>query len=281
LVRLIFKSLRRLVPFTARVEYFRARRSLSDRKSGIRLAHKLPENLRGAFTHTIFSHRARLIREYPEPWYSLQKNKIVNLTLASAKIDGTVVRQGEVFSFWHCVGRTSEKAGYLPGMTIADGKLSGSVGGGLCQLSNALYWAALHAGGTIIERHRHSFDCFPDSHRTVPFGAGATVFYNYVDFRFRNNGESGILIHTFLDDEYLHVEIRADRPWDKTYRVIEENHRYFTRQNIPYRGNSLTRIVSLNGKETAREHIAHNEGKLLYDVSAKTTKSDTEDSRHG
>ncbi len=57
-----------------------------------------------------------------------------------------------------------------------------SVGGGLCQLSNSLYAAALDAGCEIVERHAHS--------RRVPgsmaeAGRDATVFWNYVDLRFR------------------------------------------------------------------------------------------------
>jgi len=58
-----------------------------------------------------------------------------------------------------------------------------TVGGGLCQLSNALYEAALGAGFEIVERHAHS--------RAVPgsramLGRDATVFWNYVDLRFRS-----------------------------------------------------------------------------------------------
>jgi len=244
--------------------------------SGDPLASVVSEERRGAFTHTVFSHRARLIRDYPEPWYSLQKNKIVNLTLAASRIDGTLVGRGEIFSFWRLVGRTSSKRGYLPGMTISDGRLTSAVGGGLCQLSNALYWAALHSGATVLERHRHSFDCFPDSHRTVPFGAGATVFFNYVDFRFRNDGESDILIRTFLDGEHLHLRILADRPWSRSFRIEEQDHHYFMREGIQYRENTLARIVtSADGIEESREPIAHNIGKLLYDPEAPLHMEDT------
>lgn len=57
-----------------------------------------------------------------------------------------------------------------------------SVGGGLCQLSNALYHVALQTGCEFVERHAHS--------RAVPgsaaaHGRDATVAWNYVDLRFR------------------------------------------------------------------------------------------------
>ena len=47
-----------------------------------------------------------------------------------------------------------------------------ATGGGLCQLSNLIYWMTLHTPLTITERYRHSYDVFPDSNRTQPFGSG-------------------------------------------------------------------------------------------------------------
>ena len=50
------------------------------------------------------------------------------------------------------------------------GEVKTSIGGGICQLANLLYWMALHTPLEVIERHHHSFDPFPDSGRTLPFG---------------------------------------------------------------------------------------------------------------
>jgi hypothetical protein len=65
---------------------------------------------------------------------------------------------------------------------LQEGCLIPSVGGGICQLSNALYQVALDAGCEIVERHAHS--------RVVPgsataAGRDATVAWNYIDLRFR------------------------------------------------------------------------------------------------
>ncbi|MFJ8513275.1 VanW family protein [Lysinibacillus xylanilyticus] len=51
-------------------------------------------------------------------------------------------------------------------------KVKTGVGGGICQLANLLYWMALHTPLIVTERHHHSFDPFPDSGRTLPFGSG-------------------------------------------------------------------------------------------------------------
>jgi len=241
-------AIRQLVPFWARVEARVLLRRLRDGVSRERFADARSSDS-APFSYPVFSHKARLVRDYPEPWYSLQQNKIVNLLIAVKAIDGVTISPGESFSFWRLVGRTSRRKGYLPGMTIVDGRLTVATGGGLCQLSNALYWVALHLGCTISERHRHSFDCFPDSYRSVPFGAGATVNYNYVDLRFRNVSEE-----TF--------DAFADRKPRFQYRVIEENHRMDSR----LRENDLVRLRLSGDSVIARETVAHNEGRLLYDV---------------
>jgi len=255
------RTIRRLVPFRARVEARVLLRRLGDAASRERFADAR-SSAGASFSHPVFSHKARLVRDYPEPWHSLQQNKIANLLIAGETVDGVTISPGESFSFWRLVGRTSRRKGYLPGMTIVDGRLSVATGGGLCQLSNALYWVALHLGCTISERHRHSFDCFPDSYRSVPFGAGATVNYNYVDLRFRNVSEETFQLRVSLDDEFLYIDAFADRKPRFQYRVIEENHRMDSR----LRENDLVRLRLSGDSVIARETVAHNEGRLLYDV---------------
>jgi vancomycin resistance protein VanW len=263
--RSVFKKIRRLVPFRLRVEYFRLRRRFQNYGTLARYRSEKagPEN----FPVLVFSHNARLYRDYPEPWFSLQKNKVVNLTLAARKIDGRVLAPGDSFSFWDAVGPTSRRRGYVDGMTLIDGEISSAIGGGLCQISNALYWTALHLGMTITERHRHSFDCFPDSYRAVPFGAGATVFYNYVDLRFCNTTPETYRLKVTLDDEHLRIAVFSAAGSARTYRVVEENHRFDEIDGVVFRENDLYRESLLDGKVVAKEHIAHNRGRVLYPVS--------------
>ena len=72
------------------------------------------------------------------------------------------------------------------GMVLHNGGFKPGVGGGLCQLSNLIYWMTLHTPLTVVERWRHSYDVFPDAERTQPFGSGATVAYNHIDLQIRN-----------------------------------------------------------------------------------------------
>ena len=60
-------------------------------------------------------------------------------------------------------------------MLLKNGTVQYGCGGGLCQLSNLIFWMTLHTPLEVKERHRHGYDVFPDSNRTQPFGSGAIV----------------------------------------------------------------------------------------------------------
>jgi glycosyltransferase involved in cell wall biosynthesis len=115
---------------------------------------------------------------------ALVAGKIQNLRLAIRRLNGVEVPAHAVFSFWKQVGRTNRLKGYVAGRELREGCLIPSIGGGLCQLSNALYDAALQAGFEIVERHAHS-QVIPGS--LAETGRDATVFWNYVDLRFRSH----------------------------------------------------------------------------------------------
>jgi VanW like protein/Glycosyl transferases group 1 len=137
----------------------------------------------------------------------LVAGKVHNLRLAIRQVDGVEVPAGEVFGFWAQVGRTSRLRGFVPGRELREGCLIPSVGGGLCQLSNALYDVALRAGFEIVERHAHS--------RPVPgsqaeTGRDATVFWNYVDLRFRS--PVPFRVEARMDARTLTVRLRGSRP---------------------------------------------------------------------
>ena len=143
-----------------------------------------------------------------EQWY--QRGKVQNLRLAAARLNGVFIPSGAIFSFWAQLGRASHFKGYVRGRMLQEGCLIPAIGGGLCQLSNALYQAALDAGCEIVERHPHS--------RVVPgsataSGRDATVAWNYIDLRFRP--KQPIQLRVYLTASDLHValyEVEAATP---------------------------------------------------------------------
>jgi len=113
---------------------------------------------------------------------SLQFCKVQNLRKACLRLHLAEIPAGETFSFWKQIGKAKASAGYVKGRELRQGCLVPSVGGGLCQLSNSLYDLALQSGCEIIERHAHSA-VVPGS--AAEQGRDATIFWNYVDLRFR------------------------------------------------------------------------------------------------
>jgi vancomycin resistance protein YoaR len=113
----------------------------------------------------------------------LELGKIQNLRVAAAAIDGIVIEPGRIFSFWRTVGRAARSKGYVIGRELRRGCMIPTIGGGLCQLTVALSRAAAQAGMEIVERHRHS--ARPEG-LAIDEASDATVFWNYLDLRFRS-----------------------------------------------------------------------------------------------
>jgi vancomycin resistance protein VanW len=172
----------------------------------------------------VFRHQTPLLRQLKNVDMYLQHNKITNLRLAAAKINGLVIRPGETFSFWKTVGSPTARRGYLEGLVLENGKIGKGIGGGLCQMGNLLYWMALHSPLTVAERWRHSYDVFPDAARSLPFGSGATLAYNYIDLQLRNDTRQDFQLRVWLSDTDLHGEIRAAQPLAEKYEVFEPEH---------------------------------------------------------
>ncbi|MEO8559979.1 MAG: VanW family protein [Rhodospirillales bacterium] len=137
----------------------------------------------------------------------LQLGKVQNLRRAAAALDGVAIPQGTVFSFWKQIGRASRRRGYVAGRMLQQGCMVPAVGGGLCQLSNALYDAALQAGCEIVERHAHS-RIVPGSQAAL--GRDATVAWNYVDLRLRSPRDLRLQVQ--LDKNELLVQFVAREP---------------------------------------------------------------------
>lgn len=134
----------------------------------------------------------------------LEMGKVQNLRLAAAAIDGIVIQPGETFSFWRAAGRATRFKGYVVGRELRQGCMIPTIGGGLCQLTNALSRVAHQAGMEIVERHSHSVH--PEGF-FIDGATDATVFWNYVDFRFRS--KRPVRIGASLSETMLAVRLDA------------------------------------------------------------------------
>lgn len=190
-------------------------------KSGLFAKGHSPQPL----PYRCFSHRTLLRRQLKDVDMWMQQNKIVNLKIAVQKLNGVVINPGEIFSYWKQIGKPTRQKGYLEGMVLHNGTVQAGVGGGLCQLSNLIFWMALHTPLTVIERHRHGYDVFPDAGRTQPFGSGATCFYPHGDLMLQNNTEDRYQLEVEVGEEYLMGAWRVSAPPLYTYEIVERGHR--------------------------------------------------------
>jgi vancomycin resistance protein VanW len=226
--------------YNARVWQLRLQRRLTDAQGGLNFA---VERTQAPLPFTSYNHQSLLRRKLGSLDMRFQENKVTNLEIARQPIDGLLIKPGETFSFWKSVGKTTAEKGYLEGLQLSRGEIKTGIGGGLCQLANLLLWMAFHSPLEIAERHHHSFDPFPDDRRALPFGSGASVFYNYIDLRFFNPTEHTFQFNVRLTDEHLKGLLLSAAELPMSYHVIERDHRFVKRNEKNYRQNEIWREV--------------------------------------
>ena len=226
--------------------------------------------------HLHFRHRTPLLRKLKDVDMQYQYNKIVNLRLAAACLDGVVLRPGETFSYWRLIGRPTRRKGYLDGIVLFCGTFRPGVGGGLCQLSNLIFWMTLHTPLTVVERYRHSYDVFPDSGRTQPFGSGATCVYPYRDLMIRNDTQDTYQMRVRVGKTDLEGEWRVSAEPTERYEVVERNHEMRAQYWGGYiRHNELYRqTFDLQGKLLAETPVAVNDAVMMYSPYLEESKKE-------
>lgn len=191
----------------------------------------------------VSSHESKVIKVGPGIDPVLQENKAVNIQLACDKINGIIIHPNQIFSFWHLVGRASKRKGYKDGRVIEKNHIIPGLGGGLCNLANTINLLALHSPMTVTEFHKHSDALACDIDHRVPLSAGTSIYYNYVDYRFKNETNQDVQLLVWTANGQLYGELRTQRAYPNRYALIEENH-HFRRE-----GDKIFRISQIY-KET-------------------------------
>ncbi|WP_103864664.1 VanW family protein [Aquimarina sp. I32.4] len=217
------------------------------------------------FKHSVFKHQSLILRPLKDVDMYLQENKRTNLELAIKHINGVEIKPNEYFSIWKLVGRPTKRKGYLEGLVLKSGKIDKDIGGGLCQLGNLLFWVFAHSPLTVKERYRHGFDVFPDVNRKVPFGAGATLSYNYIDLQIKNETNNSFVIKLWLDETHLNGELLSKEKMNGSYKVEERNHQIKQQLWGGYsRHNQIFKICTTETSET-EEMIVENHAIMMYE----------------
>lgn len=131
-------------------------------------------------------------------------NRVYNVGLASARVNGALVPPGEEFSFNKFVGEISGATGYKTAYVISGGRTVLGDGGGVCQVSTTLFRAAMNAGLPITERWAHAYRVGYYEQNSDP-GIDATVYSPSKDFKFVNDTPGHILVQAINDPKSLHL----------------------------------------------------------------------------
>lgn len=219
--------------------------------------------------NVVTTHRSGLIKRAPGVDLRLQENKAVNIALACAQINGIVIRPGEVFSFCKTVGKTTKRKGYKEGRIIMGNRLRPGMGGGLCNLGNSIHRMILHSPMVVTEFHRHSDALAPDEGERIPFSAGTSVYYNYLDYRFKNTTDQCVQLLLWCRDEQLFGELRSERPYPYTYTLVEEDHHFRREGEKYYRISKIYRELTHreSGAPAGKELVLDNHSEVMYDYA--------------
>lgn len=215
----------------------------------------------------VADHSTPLYRQLRNVEMWLQENKVTNLKLATGKINGLILKPGETFSIWRLVGKPTKAKGFTEGMVLKNGSFAPGVGGGLCQLSNLIYWMTLHTPLTVTERWRHTHDVFPDANRTQPFGSGATVVYNYIDLQIKNKNPNTYQLLLRVGDSDLEGEWRCEKPLPYKYEVYESDHLITQEWWAGYMRHNVIRrkVFDLDNNQIGDDFVTENHAIMMYE----------------
>jgi len=129
--------------------------------------------------------------------------RVQNIRIASSQFHGLLIAPGETLSMAEILGDISLDNGYAEAMIILGDQTIKGVGGGVCQVSTALFRTAYYAGFQILERHSHAYrvgyyEQTATGHNANLAGLDATVFVPIVDLKFKNDTPYWLLMETYI-----------------------------------------------------------------------------------
>lgn len=147
------------------------------------------------------------------------KNRIHNIRVGAAKLQGILIAPGEEFSLVKTLGKVDASTGYLPELVIKGDRTVPEYGGGLCQIGTTAFRAAMGAGLPITERKNHSFRVS----YYEPAGTDATIYDPKPDFKFINDTGNYLIFNTKIEGTKLRFElwgVKDGRSAERTDPVI-------------------------------------------------------------
>ncbi|MBD5471284.1 MAG: glycopeptide resistance accessory protein VanW [Lachnospiraceae bacterium] len=233
---------------------------------GNRYTKKKSETL---LPNTVFKTSSLMLNENSGFDMQYQINKVHNLKLAAKTINKVIIAPNDTFSFWQLVRRADRHEKYKDGLELVNGSIVGSYGGGLCQLSNMLFWLFLHTPMRIVERHGHGIESFPSTTEDLPCGTDATIYEGWLDLKVRNDTDNTFQIEISFDDSFMYGRILSQTPVSIDYKVFNSTVFYVKREEKNYQIATVCRSETdrVTGAQTEKE-LYINKCEIAYALPA-------------
>ena len=187
-----------------------------------------------------------------------QENKVFNLKIAAKTLNGLLIKPGEAFSFWKTVRHADKDTPYKDGLTVTNGKLGTTSGGGLCQMSNLLFWVFLNSPLTIVERHTHKVKDFPTMRDAEPEGVDATINEGWLDLKVKNETDVTLQIGIAFDNANIIGSLFTDKAMPSIYEIEGKDLSYFRENGKVYQKISIyRREVAVDTREVFSESLLY------------------------
>jgi vancomycin resistance protein YoaR len=192
-----------------------AQKALDEAQTGATVTITLIKTEPAVSTEQLQSLLFRDVLSEKATYVSGTSNRVHNVKLAAAVMNGKILNPGDVFSYNETLGERTTAKGYKEAGAYVGGKTVQEIGGGICQGSSTLYFCVLYADLEVVERSNHMF-----SVAYLPLGTDATVNWGTVDFKFKNDTDYPIKVEAFMKDGYLNIMLYGTKV-NENYVKIE------------------------------------------------------------
>ncbi len=128
-------------------------------------------------------------------YYPASAYRINNIGKSAGLINGVFLKPGETFSMNKVLGPRTLARGWMAGGAIDGGRVVERMGGGISQTTTTTFNAIFFAGLEDVYHKPHSL-----YFSRYPMGREATLDFNSVDMKFKNNTEYGVLMQAFTNN---------------------------------------------------------------------------------
>ena len=197
-------------------------------------------------------------------------NRNSNIRVSANYINGTIVMPGEIFSFNKTVGDCGlASRGFKMATVYSGGKVEQGMGGGVCQTSSTLYNAVIYANLEIVQRDNHGYTV-----SYVPCSRDATIYYPYLDFKFKNTREYPIkIVAEYNSAGKITFSIYGTKE-DNEYEVAIESYiltrisrsTTYVNDNTLEKGKRVQDIVGQDGFTSIAYKVLKKDGKVVKKV---------------